>query len=111
MSEKDSESEKKEREGDRQKKREKRPETIWRYFNRGLVRGHPPSRHLFLMYPDPAGEIRARGYRRMPQYLPEDQPRLGLVPLRWPSRSDLADPAAYREVLRDQFARSIASMA
>jgi len=76
-----------------------------------LVRGHPPSRHLFLMYPDPAGEIRARGYRRMPQYLPGDQPRLGLVPLRWPSRSDLADPAAYREVLRDQFARSIASMA
>ena len=60
-----------------------------------LLQGEPKVHDLFLAYPDCASATASEGHRRMPQHKTTDDVHLNVVPLPWPTRSDLAEPGKY----------------
>ena len=75
-----------------------------------LVQGEPKVHDLFLAYPDCASATASEGHRRMPQHRATEDVRLSIVPLPWPTRSDLADPKVYRTLLESKLRARLSAM-
>jgi McrBC 5-methylcytosine restriction system component len=75
-----------------------------------LVQGEPKAYDLYLAYPNCVSATAIDGHRRMPQHRVNEAVRLNIVPLPWPTRSDLAAPGTYRAKLSTKLRERLTAM-